>query len=312
MHNNNSRDNIVISNLLKGYIDKGYSIALIGCRARGRPFDVCEYNMLIYARGSSDNGKSNYASISNEYNRFIELQCSDVTIKVHMLSDTDSLVKKAVMVKDMIILHDPNMELSTLAKGLVLNHNIVTRYYIRERLINTLIYLSKAINSDNLLASLWLKVSACYYIDACIAINGMHIMPAHMLQQLRSLSNSKDLNTIVESLGIDTNRSLLSIMAQGLIDMLRRNNINDYTVEKKVNYLYSMDMYADLYMYICYICKNIITSSLNKQYIYGEFGKIMHLSNDVVNVKNLAYNLMDICKERLKAIRINKNEGRAA
>jgi hypothetical protein len=132
-------------------------------------------------------------------------------------------------------------------------------------------------------------------------------MPAHMLQQLRSLSNSKDLNAIVESLGIDTNRSLLSIMAQGLIDMLRRNNINDYTVEKKVNYLYSMDMYADLYMYICYICKNIITSSLHKQSING-VSKIMHLSNDVVNVKNLAYNLMDICKERLKAIRINKDE----
>ena len=305
---NSSRDNIVIINSLKDYIDKGYSIALIGCRARGRPFDICEYNMLVYARGSSDNDKSNYASISNEYNGFIELQCSDTSIKVHMLSDTDNLVRKAVMVKDMIILHDPNMELSTLAKDLALNHNIM-RYYIRERLINTLIYLSKAINSDNLLASLWLKVSACYYIDACIAINGTHIMPAHMLQQLRSLSNSKDLNAIVESLGIDTNRSLLSIMAQELIDMLRRNNINDYTVEKKVNYLYSMDMHADLYTYICYICKNIITS-LNKQYIYNihrEFSKIMHLSNDVVNVKNLAYNLMDICKERLKAIRINKN-----
>jgi hypothetical protein len=35
---------------------------------------------------------------------------------------------------------------------------------------------------------------------------------------------------------------------------------------------------------------------------------MMHLSNDVVNAKNLAYNLMDICKERLKAIRINKDE----
>jgi hypothetical protein len=60
-------------------------------------------------------------------------------------------------------------------------------------------------------------------------------------------------------------------------------------------------------MYICYICKNIITSSLHKQSI-NEVSKMMHLSNDVVNVKNLAYNLMDICKERLKAIRINKDE----
>lgn len=302
-------NNIInIHNLLKDYKDRGYPIALIGCKARGRSFDVCEHNILVYARGLSNRDSKNVNNASNEYNRFIELQCSDTLLKVHMLSDVDSMVKKAVMIKDMIILHDPNMELSTLAKGLTLNPNL-TRYYIRERLINTLLYLSKAVNSDNLLASLWLKVSSCYYIDAYIALNGMYIMPAHMLQQLRSLGNSKELDAMIESFGIgDANRSLLSIMTQGLIELLRANNINDCTIEKKVNYMYSMEMYTDLYMYICYICKNIIITSshLHDRSIYGELSKIMHLNNDVVNVKRHAYNLMDICKEKLKAI----NEGK--
>ncbi len=267
--------------ILQGYVEEGYSLALIGCRARGAPFDACEYNILVY---SKDLRNSNYNNTSL-YNH--------IPIKVHMLSESDSLVKKVLLMNGMRIIHDPNMQLSTLAKSLP--YNSAMRYYIRDRLVESLLHLNKAVNSNDMLASLWLKVATTYYIDARIAMNGMLIMPAHMLKQLRSCS-SKDFNIIVEAFGVDyASRSLLSIMSQGFIEALR-GSINYRVIENKVNYMYANEMYTDLYMYISYLCRDLVNTN-----DITTLGKIMQLSSDSINVKRIAYNLIDLCKERLRA-----------
>lgn len=269
--------------MLKGYIDKGYSLALIGCRARGTPFDVCEYNILAYGKDLRDSSYNNNATLYN----------SHLKIKVHMLNESDNLVRKVLLMNGMRIIHDPNMQLSTLAKSLP--YNSAMRHYIRDRLVESLLHLSKAVNSNDMLASLWLKVATTYYIDACIAMNGMLIMPAHMLKQLRSCS-SKDFNIIVEAFGVDyASRSLLSIMSQGFIEALR-GSINYRVIENKVNYMYANEMYTDLYMYISYLCRDLVNTN-----DITTLGKIMQLSSDSINVKRIAYNLIDLCKERLRA-----------
>ncbi len=273
----------MLDGILKGYIEQGYSLALIGCRARGTPFDVCEYNILAYSKDLRD-------STNNI------LYNAQLPIKVHMLSNSDSIVKKAMLMNGMKIIHDPNMQLSTLAK--VLPYNNAITYYIRDRLVESLLYLSKTVNFNDMLASLWLRIATTYYIEACIAMHGMIIMPAHMLKQLRSCS-SKDFNIIVEASGVEhSSRSLLSIMSQGFIEMLRNNSLYDAIVESKVNHMYVNGMYTDLYMYIIYLCRDV----MNVIDDITILGKIMHLSGDAVNVKNIAYSLIDLCKERLKAI----------
>lgn len=269
--------------ILKGYVEQGYSLALIGCRARGAPFNACEYNILVYSKDLRNSNYNNYNNASL-YNH--------IPIKVHMLSEADSLVKKVLLMNGMRIIHDPNMQLSTLAKSLP--YNSAMRYYIRDRLVESLLHLSKAMNSNDMLASLWLKVATTYYIDACIAMNDMLIMPAHMLKQLRSCS-SKDFNMIVEAFGVDyASRSLLRIMSQGFIEALR-GSIDYRVIENKVNYMYANEMYTDLYMYISYLCRDLVNTN-----DITTLGKIMQLG-DSINVKRIAYNLIDLCKERLRA-----------
>ncbi len=286
---------------IERYINESDAVALIGCRARGRPYDVCEYNILLYQHSSlsdhkGDNVSNDYSYHNlngnwNIYSDYIRLEYSDGhSIKVHRLSSNDNL-KGAILLRDAIVLYDPNMLLSRST-----NDEMYHKRYIKRSIVEALIHLSRCIDSDGIVASLWLKTAACYYIDALIASNDSYIMPSHALQQLKKGNNSRELSMILEAIAVEyTSRSLLNIMVNEFLNLYTISNGDDPTIRSKIEYMYSNDMYTDLYTYICYLCRGLINMNSAQR-----LRKAMNLSSDTVRVKELACRLMDRCKERMK------------
>ncbi len=280
---------------MERYTNECDAVALIGCRARGRPYDVCEHNILLYYHSSlhdhkgDNDGNGNW----NIYNDYIRLDYSDGhSIKVHRLSSNDTL-KRAILLRGAVVLYDPNMLL-----GKSINDGMYHKRYIKKSIIEALIHLSRCIDSDGIVASLWLKTAACYYIEAFTASNDSYIMPSHALQQLKRGNNSRELSMILEAIAVeDASRSLLNIMVNEFLNLYNISNRDDPSIKSKIEYMYSNDMYTDLYTYICYLCRGLINMNSAER-----LSKVMNLSSDTVRVKELAYKLMDRCKERMKGL----------
>jgi hypothetical protein len=283
---------------IERYTNECDAVVLIGCRARGRPYDVCEYNILLYQYSSLHDHKGNCDGYGNDngydngnFSDYIRLDHSDGhIIKVHRLSSNDTL-KRAILLRDAVVLYDPNMLLSK-----SINDRMYRKRYIKKSIVKTLVHLSRCIDSDGIVASLWLKTATCYYIEAFTALNNSYIMPSHALQQLKRDNNSRELSMILDAIAVeDASRSLLSIMIDESLNLYKISNRDDPVIKSKIEYMYSNGMYTDLYLYICYLCRDLI--NINSAQVLR---KAMNLSSDTVRVKEIAYKLMDRCKDRMK------------
>lgn len=300
-----------------------YPVALTGCRARARDmaYDVCEYNIIVLDEGR-DNNLHEYTSEPEKGSstarrahdaddgEYIHMDDGRVA-RIHRLRSDSSMVERVMLLDGMIILNDINSRLSMLESSIADRSMRIKRLRARSLLADALFYSSNAIHArDPLEASFWLKSAACSYIEAYLLEAGRVPMPSHLLAQLRALNDSS-ISMITECIGLDqANRSSVARATSVIMHLLadRCSRSAAMLIRRKLEYLASMGMYTDAYIYACYTCRElvmartgIVVDSIVDLPEYDMLCIAMNLSRDSLSTSRLAGELISTCRARLNA-----------
>ena len=202
-----------------GDVDDNIShpVGIIGCRSTISEisFDCCEYDLAIF--NSEQTNESNRILNIGNYN--VEL-ITLPTLPKHL---TDILV-----LKDMILLHDDNkFMLSSIIEG---NSNsstyrkMLTAFGKRAIIRSLFRYekINRAIQTQPILAAMWMKISAYDFLEGILSLGGSKPMPLHELYQIRNLTIKRQdiadaIIAALECIGVErATRSNISRSFQGV------------------------------------------------------------------------------------------------
>ncbi|MDW8000366.1 MAG: hypothetical protein RMI32_05070 [Candidatus Nitrosocaldus sp.] len=310
-----------------------YPLALVGCRAKGVAYDVCEYNILMLkdaygnsihdyygsGRGRGEASDSSMVSAPTAKGPMWYEPCSDdeyiymddgSIARIHSMGRGASTVEKVMLLDGMVILNDVNNRLAMLEGEVAALSRKVKRLHARAVMVDALFHASNALHArDALEASFWLKSAACSYMEARILADGVP-MPSHILTQVRR-SGDSSMSAAIDSLGLEqANRSSVSRGIRALMHILASSDCNRLAmmlIRKKLEYLSSMGMYTDAHTYICYICRGLVLGRgigmgrVRSAPGYSMLTVAMNLTSDHTNTSRLAGELLSLCRSRLNA-----------
>ncbi|MCS6768257.1 MAG: hypothetical protein RMJ59_02325 [Candidatus Nitrosocaldus sp.] len=311
-----------------------YPLALVGCRAKGVAYDVCEYNILMLkdaysnsihdyygsGRGRGEASDSSMVGAPTAKGPMWYEPCSDDEYiymddgsisRIHVVGKGASMVEKVMLLDGMVILNDVNNRLSMLEDEVAALSRKVKRLHARTVMVDALFYASNALHArDALEASFWLKSAACSYMESLILSGEGVPMPSHILAQMRA-SGDSSMSTAIDSLGLEqANRSSVSRGIRALMHILASSYCGRLAlmlIRKKLEYLSSMGMYTDAHTYICYICRGLVLGRgigmgrVRSAPGYSMLAVAMNLTSDHTNTSRLAGELLSLCRSRLNA-----------
>jgi hypothetical protein len=266
-------------------------IALIGCRAQDpeNSFPCCEYDIALFDSNMIDK---------------IVLVNKEI-IELHDFSSQSD----PIYTYNMIPISYQNMPLSS--SGAANNELAPDRLLIGEgrKMIVTALFnieaADKYLNSKNDLASMHVKMSAYNLIEGIMLTLGVKPMPSHGLNQVRSISQPKELfkNAIelaLETLGLErASKTTVNRSYKALKEMFGKRE--DYgIIASKIDYLLASGLLADCYYYI----GRVVISHLENSNIKTSYPKLckvsLDLNSDVGLTCKMSSSLRESCKKVLK------------
>lgn len=289
---------------IRRYVDDNipHPVGIIGCRSTISEisFDCCEYDLAIF--NSEQTNESNRILNIGNYN--VEL-ITLPTLPKHL---TDILV-----LKDMILLHDDNkFMLSSIIEG---NSNsntyrkMLTAFGKRAIIRSLFRYekINRAIQTQPILAAMWMKISAYDFLEGILSLGGSKPMPLHELYQIRNLTIKRQdiadaIIAALECIGVErATRSNISRSFQGVYG-LNSMQYDRELISIKMKHLLQTGMLPDCYYYLGKIGgKSLLEKSEKFCSKYTKLIQIaMDLSNEVQHMQKLHNCLFKVSKSVLK------------
>jgi hypothetical protein len=277
-----------------------YPAGIIGCRATNpeMSFDCCEYDIAIF------DGKSNC-------NRFVRLGDHGL----ELIAQNKISVIDILNLYNMIIIQDnDSLTLSSsFNKICAFQHYLnMLRGFGKKSIINSLFYhekITKSIQKNSVLAGMWLKIAAYYFLEGILALSEIKPMPIHELYQIRTITAERQdiadgIKIALECIGLErATRSTISRSAEAICEL----NSREYDKELmmiKVNHLLKKGMVSDCYYYLgkmAYRC--LIEKDDRFLTTYMKLIQIsMDLTNDMQQLERLQSNLLNTSKSILKKL----------
>jgi hypothetical protein len=277
-----------------------YPAGIIGCRATNpeMSLDCCEYDIAIFNKQSTGN-------------RFIRLGSHG--LELITLTETSRI--NVMKLHNMIIIQDDD------SFSLSSANNVpgYQKYYLRvlrdlgkKSIINSLFYheiISKNIQSNSVLAAMWLKIAAYDFLEGILALSEIKPMPIHELDQIRKITIERQdiaegVKIALECVGLErATRSTISRSIEAICE-LNSMEYDKELIKIKVNHLLEKGMVSDCYYYLgkmgqrCLVYRDY--EFLNK---YMKLIQIsMDLTKDMQQLEKLHINLVSISKIILKKL----------
>ena len=250
-------------------VSGNHPVGLGGCRTRGTPFDICEYNLTVFDGA----GLADSILLHNGAN-----------LRIHHGSLKDSDSEKLIHYHNMKILRDESWDLQTFLANLKQKWTLIYRDYARECLLSSVFCSRKAETEPNPLAQCWVKSASAYLANALLGLHMVYPSPAHSLDMLRRLEKHEAVGALIHDvLGINrATPSLLDRMTKstmGLSDIVEANG-HSAIIRAKSDYMVRNSMLADCYMYL------IQTNRVNLSSIKNPFDR-----PDIAYILRIAFDL---------------------
>jgi hypothetical protein len=289
---------------IRRYVDDNipHPVGIIGCRSTISEIslDCCEYDLAIF--NSEQTNESNRILNIGNYNGEL------ITLPTLPRQLTDILV-----LKDMILLHDDNkFMLSSIIEG---NSNsntyrkMLTAFGKRAIIRSLFRYekINRAIQTQPVLAAMWMKISAYDFLEGILSLGGSKPMPLHELYQIRHLTIERQdiadaIIAALECIGVErATRSNISRSFQGVYG-LNSTQYDRELISIKMKHLLQTGMLPDCYYYIGKIGGKSLLEKSEK--FYSKYTKLiqiaMDLSNEVQHIQKLHNCLFKVGKSVLK------------
>ena len=280
-----------IPSILQDYIKENiaYPVGIIGCRATDpeTSLECCEYDLAIFGQQSESN------KVLNVGNHTIEL------INLPIIHSHDRLVTK-----DMILM--PNKDCLLLPSFLSSqNYANLLRAFGRKLMISSALYhqrIMSNLHKSDVMASIWLKLSAYDFLEGLLAVSGFKPMPIHELSQIRQLTmkNQVVANAVkdaLECIGLErASTTSIRRSSEGLVKLRYRQYDTDLFISK-VQYMLKRGMLSDCYYYIGKIAaRDLIKNERTENYDMKLTQTVLDLNHDVIKIERLHANLFVACK----------------
>ncbi len=220
--------------------------ALVGCRAGSGqiPYSCCEFDIAVFCENRNaylDRVKTlNNATIEFIYfpirideRHFIYLKDMEI------LKDNDSFFLSSLMAK----LKEKRTDRLLRAYG---KRQIVESFFLYESI-------TKNLSNRPLLSSLWLKISAYYWIKGILAMHGIMSSPAHELEQVRDLhvksaEIASGITTALDCIGIERAGSSAILRSLKVFSMFETTS--SLLWRAKAQWMLKQGRMADSYYYV--------------------------------------------------------------
>lgn len=297
---------------IKNYIDNNisYPVALIGCRATNpkTSLDCCEYDLAIFSE-CADVHENKYLKIGDH--------------SVELINIFANLKKNIIATKGMVFVKDLAADISVGSLGpsppfsyQTSNHsNYVDALstFGRKAIVGSLFCYDKTntiVSKNPVLASMWLKISAYFFLEGILALAGHRPMPLHELNQIRSLTfeeqNISDgINIALTCIGIErATRSTISRSSSAILQLYCESYDKQLVIEKS-RHLVVCGMLPDCYYYLGKMASKVLVNKDTTFYqAYSKLIQIsMDLGTDAPLIQKLQLQLFNTAKNTLKNYR---------
>ncbi len=256
---------------------KQFPLALGGCRNDGTSYESCEYDITVFDE-------------KNENDSIIDFE-NDI-IRLHHGSLKETRPEILIQYSDLQILWDEKWELKIFLSQISEKKEKFFNSYTKNCLVESAVCATKAkecIKNSNPFASSWVKCAAYYLADAITLNNNIRPSPAHMLENVRKLGETKvneKLIIVNECVGIErATPSLLTRMCKstiGFSDLIEKNN-HSKIIQNKHDYFVKKSLISDCYFYLGYINRDNFMKIKDGLHRTPELIHILKVAFDVEN-----------------------------
>ncbi|MDQ4012450.1 MAG: hypothetical protein M3146_01835 [Thermoproteota archaeon] len=220
--------------------------ALVGCRAGSGqiPYSCCEFDIAVFC----ENRKAYLDRVKTLNNATIEFIYFPMRIDerhfiylkdMEILKDNDSFFLSSLMAK----LKEKRTDRLLRAYG---KRQIVESFFLYESI-------TKNLSNRPLLSSLWLKISAYYWIKGILAMHGIMSSPAHELEQVRDLhvksaEIASGITTALDCIGIERAGSSAILRSLKVFSMFETTS--SLLWRAKAQWMLKQGRMADSYYYV--------------------------------------------------------------
>lgn len=237
--------------------------ALVGCRAGGKPFECCEYDIAVFGQGKN--------SVVQVGDHAVELM---YTGEIHSLGFGDmEIIKDSKSFSLSSALKDMNAEKCT--------ESLCA--FGRKSLVSSLMYQQRMKDAkEPLLAAMWLKAGAYQFVRGALAFSGARPMPAHELEQVRRVElagMAEGVQLALECIG--TERATRPAIARS-VDAVAELKNGDYDLrlfQSKTDWLLEKRMLADCYYFLGRTACDVLAAK--KSAFHAKYAKMAQLALDL-------------------------------
>jgi hypothetical protein len=237
--------------------------ALVGCRAGGKPFECCEYDIAVFGQGKN--------SVVQVGDHAVELMYVG---KIHSLGFGDMEI-----IKD-----SKSFSLSSEMKDMTAENRAQSlRAFGRKSLVSSLMYQQRMKDArEPLLAAMWLKAGAYQFVRGALAFSGARPMPAHELEQVRHAELAgmgEGVQLALECIG--TERATRPAIARS-VDAIVELKKGDYDLrlfQSKTDWLLEKRMLADCYYFLGRAACDVLAAK--KSAFHAKYAKMAQLALDL-------------------------------
>lgn len=242
-----------IPGLLEEYSLDGFPAGLGGCRNGGTPYGPCEYDVSVFDERTEPDTIAARA---------------DGLAAIHHCSLSETRSDVLVQLDGLGIIRDESWELRMLLSKIGERRGQIYRDCMRNCLIDSLFCITKSrtgLRTGDPFAPCWTKCSAIYLADAILLYHTVRPSPAHLLQDVRRLGNSRvsaRFSAVTDCIGTERSTPVLlermSKSTIGFSDMVEGND-HSRIIGRKCEYMIENSMHADCHAYLTHVnCANII------------------------------------------------------
>lgn len=264
---------------------------LVGCRASpGMSHDCCEYDIAVFGQGEN--------SVVQAGGHAIEL------LHVGLAAQDIALLGNIKIIRD-----SPAFALSSIVQKVAPGNGKLLAAFGRKSLVSSLFCqqnMKDVRQQQVVVAAMWLKIAAYYFVQGTVALAGARSMPLHELAQARQADLAADaadgLQAALECIGIE--RATRPAIARSVeaVTELKSGDYDRELTRHKSEHLLEKSMIADCYYYLGRVASNSLAG--RRRAFYSKYAKLvqisMDLSSDIQQLEKLQKSLFRATKTGLQ------------